>query len=179
MRIVLLGAPGAGKGTQAKMLADKHQIAHVSTGDIFRNEISEGTNLGQQAKQYMDQGSLVPDDIVLDMIEPYLNPKGFVLDGFPRTLDQAKGLERMLNDANAKLERVIQIDVPKDALIQRLLLRGRSDDNEKTIEHRLDVYQKQTAPLIAHYKELGLLTTINGAQDIEDVFEDLLKAAKS
>ena len=160
MKIIMLGAPGAGKGTQAKQIAAKYSIPHISTGDIFRANIKNGTELGKKAKTYMDQGALVPDeltcDLVMDRIQQDDCKNGFVLDGFPRTIAQAEALKKMLAERGQDVSVMVDLEVPEDELMVRLIKRGkdsgRADDNEETIKKRLHVYHSQTAPLIDWYK---------------------------
>ena len=185
MRWILLGPPGSGKGTQAKRLADKYLVAHISTGDMLRGEVAAGTVLGRQAQAYMDRGDLVPDTLILEMICERLkqlgpNP-GFVLDGFPRTTQQADGLGKMLRELSSELDRVVLVDVSDAEIMKRLSGRsrveGRADDESGVILHRLEVYRKQTAPLIAYYERLGLLTRVHGEQSIDGVFVELQSMA--
>ncbi|MCB1197576.1 MAG: adenylate kinase [Deltaproteobacteria bacterium] len=174
MNVILLGAPGAGKGTQAQLLVKDFHLQHISTGDLFRFEVSQETELGQQAKRYMDQGELVPDQIVVDMIQGHLpEERGTLLYGFPRTIEQAKALQKVLTAKHKQIDFVLSVDVPKEELVKRLLSRGRSDDNLETIENRLDVYQNQTKPLIEFYQEQGVLTSVDGCQEIAAVSEDI------
>lgn len=174
MNVILLGAPGAGKGTQATLLSEKQSIKHISSGDLFRTEISKQTLLGQEAKAYMDQGELVPDQVVIGMINEHLpKDRGFLLDGFPRTLDQAKALADNLAAQDRKIDVVLNINVPEQALIERLTARGRSDDNLETITNRLKVYTKQTQPLISFYEQLGLLVHIDGNQSVDKVAKQI------
>ena len=183
-RLIFLGAPGAGKGTQAKILADSQGIPHISTGDILRAAVKNQTPLGVKAKSYMDAGDLVPDSLVIDLIRERLQEsdaqKGWILDGFPRNVPQAGFLETLLSEIHQNCDRAINLDVEDEVVVKRLVERGaeggRSDDNETTIRHRLQVYREQTAPLIAFYTERKLLVTVNGDQPMEAVTRDL-KAA--
>ncbi|MCS4489601.1 adenylate kinase [Corynebacterium sp. ES2794-CONJ1] len=178
MRIVLLGPPGAGKGTQAAILTEKLGVPHISTGDLFRANIGEETPLGIEAKQYIDAGKLVPTDLTARMVESRLNEKdaaqGFLLDGFPRTVEQADLLDTMLEKQGHQLDAVVQLDVAEDIVVERMLARGRADDNEKTIRTRLGVYREETAPLIEHYGEKIL--KINAEGSIEDISSSTLQA---
>lgn len=177
MRWILLGPPGSGKGTQAKKLADNHHVAHLSTGDILRGEVSGGTELGKQAKSYMDAGDMVPDQLIVDMIRRRLEPMGhktgFILDGFPRNTAQADALAQMLSELNLSLDRVVLVDVSDKEIAKRLAgrarLERRADDSDQVIAHRLEVYRKQTAPLIEYYECRGLLARVNGEQSIDAV----------
>jgi adenylate kinase len=172
-RLIFLGPPGAGKGTQAAELAKTHAIPHISTGEILRAAVAQKTELGMKAAAYMDAGDLVPDSLVLEMVrDRLLQPdadKGWLLDGFPRTVSQATFLDQLLQGINQSCDSVINFDVPDEALVERLLGRGRKDDNEEVIRNRLEVYREQTEPLISFYQEQGLLVTIDGSQAIEDV----------
>ena len=156
-RIVLLGPPGAGKGTQAVILAEKLGIPHMSTGDLFRANIGEGTALGKEAQSYMDAGKLVPTDVTARMVKARLEEEdaqaGFLLDGFPRTVEQAEILEGFLTEFGTTLDGVVNFQVSEDVVVERMLARGRADDNEETIRTRLQVYRDETAPLIDHYGE--------------------------
>ena len=155
MRLVLLGPPGAGKGTQAVILSEKLGIPHISTGDLFRANIGEGTPLGIEAKQYIDAGKLVPTDVTARMVASRLAEsdaaEGFLLDGFPRTVEQADILANLLEETGQKLDGVVNYQVSEDIVVERMLSRGRADDNEETIRTRLGVYRDETAPLINHY----------------------------
>ncbi|MCB0272922.1 MAG: adenylate kinase [Bdellovibrionales bacterium] len=174
MNIVLLGAPGAGKGTQAERISSQYHLKHISTGDLFRFEVSNKTELGQKASSYMDRGELVPDEIVVAMIQHHIpQNQGFLLDGFPRTIEQAKSLDQMLEKKDLRIDFVVCVDVPKNVLVERLLSRGRSDDNLETIENRLEVYQRQTKPLISFYQDKELLHSIDGSQTVENVFAQI------
>ncbi len=209
MRLVLLGAPGAGKGTQAAMLKEKYGIAHVSTGDILRSNVKAATPLGLEAKAYMDRGELVPNELVIKLVEDRLQKddvkQGFMLDGFPRTVDQAEELSRILSELNMDLDVVINISVPKEDLIDRIAGRRlckncqasyhvvfsppkkenvcdtcggelfqRPDDVRETVENRIDVYEKQTKPLIDYYGEKGIRKDIDGSMAAKDVFSHMV-----
>ena len=211
MKIILMGGPGAGKGTQAVGLVEKYNIPHISTGDMFRAAIKDGTALGLKAKSYMDAGGLVPDEVTIGIVaERLAQPdctKGFLLDGFPRTLAQGNALGDILDRLGMKLDGVINIEVDEKILIPRLTgrrvcrkcgasyhmifnapkqegvcgqcggeLYQRSDDTVETAQNRLDVYNKQTEPLIAFYTDKGLLKRINGDQAIDKVLQDIMKA---
>ncbi len=177
MQIVVMGPPGAGKGTQARKIMERHGIPHISTGDILRSEVARDTELGRQVKGIMVRGELVEDRIVLDLIDARLTEpdcdKGFILDGFPRTIPQADGLERIFEKQGKKGLLVIDIAVPDDVLMTRMLARQRVDDTEKTIANRIRVYHERTAPLIAYYEERGLLVRVDGNQSIEAVFAEI------
>ncbi|MCA1057122.1 adenylate kinase [Rossellomorea aquimaris] len=208
MNIVLMGLPGAGKGTQAEKIVEKYGIPHISTGDMFRAAIKDGTELGLKAKSFMDNGDLVPDEVTIGIVRERLSKedcgKGFLLDGFPRTVAQAEALENILADLGKKMNYVINIDVDKDILMERLTgrrickecgatyhlvfnppkeegvcdrcggeLYQRADDNEETVQNRLDVNIKQTQPLLAYYEDKGYLKNIDGQQDIDKVFADI------
>lgn len=210
MKIIMLGAPGAGKGTQAKMIAAKYGIPHISTGDIFRSNIKNGTELGKKAKAFMDAGQLVPDELtvelVLDRIQQSDCVKGYILDGFPRTIPQAEALDNALNNRGEKIEYAIDVDVPDENIVNRMSGRRacvgcgatyhivynptkeegicdtchgelilRDDDKPETVQKRLTVYHDQTQPLIDHYNAKGVLHTVDGTQDINVVFEEIVK----
>src|SRR5690606_23800698 len=187
MRVVLVGPPGAGKGTQAQILASKLSIPKVSTGDIFRANVSGGTELGKKAQAYMDRGDLVPDGITNAMVRDRLAEDdaraGFLLDGFPRNLAQAETLDEMLADLGVKLDVVLELVVDEEEVIRRLAERARidnrSDDNEETIRHRLVVYREQTAPLVSFYEKRGLLEKIDAVGPIEEVTQRAMTALKS
>lgn len=151
IRLVFLGPPGAGKGTQAQRIAQEYGIPHISTGDILRNAVKEGTELGKLAKSYMDKGELVPDEVIIGIIrerlsQPDVKEKGFILDGFPRTLPQAEALDELLKELSMPLDRVVYLNVDDEEIVKRLLARGRADDTEEVIRNRLKVYREQTAP---------------------------------
>ncbi len=185
MRIVLMGPPGAGKGTQAVVVAGHLGIAHVSTGDIFRANVAAGTPLGVEAKRFMDAGEYVPDSVTNGMIRQRLAESdcspGFLLDGYPRTLDQVHVLDEILADST--LDRVVEMTVDMDELVRRLAKRaqdqGRTDDNVDVIRHRMDVYIAQTAPLTAVYADRGLLVHVDGMGTVEDVTSRILAALTS
>lgn len=211
MRAILMGPPGAGKGTQAAVLIEKFQIPHISTGDMFRAAIKAGTPLGLKAKEYMDAGSLVPDEVTIGIVAERLAEadcaNGFLLDGFPRTVAQADALDKILVDLRMKLDGVLNIEVDEAKLLERLTgrricrqcgatyhmvfnppttlnvcdkcggeLYQRSDDTLETAKNRLDVYNRQTQPLIEYYRGQGLLKEINGDQEISKVLDDILVA---
>ncbi len=205
MKIVMLGAPGAGKGTQAKMIASKYGIPHISTGDIFRANIKNGTELGRKAKQFMDQGLLVPDELTVDLVIDRLSQddcaKGYILDGFPRTIPQAEALDTALKARGEALDYAVDVDVPDENIVSRMSGRRactgcgatyhivhnpskkgdvcevcgetlvlRDDDKPETVQKRLTVYHDQTQPLIDYYSAKGILKTVDGTQDMNDVF---------
>jgi len=169
MRIVLLGPPGAGKGTQATILAQKLGVPHVSTGDLFRANIGEGTKLGQEAKSYLDAGDLVPSDVTNRMVEERLGEPdargGFMLDGFPRTIDQAEALTGILERLDSKLDAVLEFVIDEDVVVDRMLERGRDDDTEDVIRNRLRVYHEETAPLLDHYRAIEVKVDAQGSVD--------------
>jgi len=177
MRIVFMGPPGAGKGTQASILSSALGIPHISTGDIFRANVSEGTPLGIQAKKYMDAGEYVPDGVTNAMVRDRLTHDdarpGFILDGYPRTVEQVAELDAMLRSDGTKLNAVIELTVDVDVVVQRLVKRakdqGRADDTEDVIRRRLEIYAEQTAPLLAVYQDHGLLIKIDGLAEIDAV----------
>lgn len=180
--VILIGAPGAGKGTQAKLLQAELGIPQVATGDLFRDNLKKMTELGKLAKSYMDKGELVPDEVTVAMVRDRLSREdcqnGAILDGFPRTVAQADELNKLLaDDLGAQINIVPLINVDEEVLIQRLLRRaeieGRADDNEGVIRNRMNVYQEQTAPLIDYYRQRDLLVHVNGEQSVEDVQSDL------
>lgn len=209
MKLVILGPPGAGKGTQAEYIVKRYNIPHISTGDIFRENIKNNTELGKKAKSYMDRGLLVPDDLVIALVEDRLNKddakEGFLLDGFPRTVAQAVSLDSILDKNDDKLTKVINISVDPEILIERAVGRRvcktcgmtyhvkfnppkeegvcdkdgtkliqRDDDTEETVKTRISVYFDQTAPLIDYYRAQNLLIDIDGAKDIDKVFDDIV-----
>lgn len=171
MRYVLLGPPGAGKGTQAAILSEKLGIPHISTGDLFRANIGEGTELGKEAKSYMDAGQLVPTDVTARMVKDRLEQddaaKGFLLDGFPRTVEQADILAKLLADKGLELDGVLNFEVSEDVVVERMLARGRADDTEDTIRTRLGVYRDETFPLIQHYGDA--IIPIKAEGEVEEI----------
>lgn len=183
MRLIFLGPPGAGKGTQAAIIAASFGVPHISTGEILRTHVGEETDLGQKAKDYMAQGELVPDQLILDMVEHRLEESdaqnGWILDGFPRNISQADFIAALVlkGDSEAKNSegelKVINLDVPDEILVQRLLARGRQDDNEGIIRHRLQVYREQTAPLIDYYGQRNQLDSINGNRSMDEITQEL------
>lgn len=180
MRLVLLGPPGAGKGTQAERLAKKFGVPQISTGDILREARAKGTSLGQQAEAYMKSGALVPDEVVVGIVRERLQEMdcetGYILDGFPRSVAQAKALEQTLVELGQELSAVVSIDVSEDELTRRLLVRKREDDNETVIRKRLKVYTQQTAPVVDYYRSQSLLKKIDGIGSIDEIFERIVKA---
>ncbi|MBF2066193.1 MAG: adenylate kinase [Calothrix sp. C42_A2020_038] len=179
-RLIFLGPPGAGKGTQAKALAAHWQIPHISTGDILRQALLEQTPLGIKAQSYMDKGELVPDHLVQQMVEERLTQpdteQGWILDGFPRTVQQAAFLETLLQKLEHQGEKVVNLDVPDEVVVGRLLERGRQDDTEEVIRRRLEVYRSETAPLIDYYIGKQKLLVINGNQSLEEVTVEINRA---
>jgi len=183
-RLLLLGPPGAGKGTQAQLLVERLGIPQISTGDMLRAAVAAGSEVGRQAKSYMDAGKLVPDAVVIGVAEERLGrpdaKKGFILDGFPRTAAQAEALDRMLPKLGCELERCVALTVDEDELVKRLLrraaLEGRSDDNETSIRTRMREYREKTEPLIAYYRKRGALREVNGLGEIEEVARRIAQA---
>lgn len=170
-RVLFLGPPGAGKGTQAQRLAEQQGLLHLSTGDLLRAEVQAGSELGQQAQAVMARGELVSDDLVLAIVRSRLTSHrgGWLLDGFPRNLLQAEALDALLQELGQPIDLVVLMELDDAVLLQRLLARGRSDDNEAVIRHRLEVYRDQTAPLISHYRDLGLLASVEAAGSVEAI----------
>ena len=185
MNIILFGPPGAGKGTQAQKLIDKFNIVQISTGDMLRDEVKSKSELGKTAKSIMDRGDLISDNIIISMIENRIKKSdcsnGFILDGFPRTLKQAIDLDKLLVTLKIKIDYVIELNVDEDLLLERINKRAdenknlRDDDNSSTLKNRITIYKKDTLPVIEYYKNLKKLNTINGMQNIEIVFQEILK----
>lgn len=170
-RLLFLGPPGAGKGTQAQRLAGEQNLLHLSTGDLLRAEVQSGSELGQQAEAVMARGELVSDELVLAIVRSRLQNHngGWLLDGFPRNLSQVGALDALLEELDQQIELVVLMELEDGVLLQRLLGRGRADDNEDVIRHRLEVYRQQTEPLIAHYRERGLLQAVEAAGTVEEI----------
>jgi adenylate kinase len=214
VKIILLGPPGAGKGTQAKSISNKYSIPHISTGDIFRKNISEMTPLGIEAKNYIDNGQLVPDQLTIDLVKDRLSKddckNGYLLDGFPRTVSQAEALELFLEENDEKLSIALLIEVPREYILERMTGRRvcpscgasyhikynppknlvkcdvcgteviqRADDTKSTVNNRLDIYDKQTQPLIDYYKNKNLLSVVDGTQAINNVFKSICEILES
>lgn len=210
VKVIMLGAPGAGKGTQAQRIAQKWNVPHISTGDIFRANIKNGTELGTKAKEFMDQGLLVPDELVVDLVADRVKQddckNGYVLDGFPRTIPQAKALDEALSAMGEKIDYAVNVEVPDENIIRRMSGRRacvncgatyhlvyiptkvdgvcdkcgsdlilREDDKPETVKKRLDVYHEQTWPLINYYTDKKILVEVDGTQDIEEVFQTIVK----
>jgi adenylate kinase len=182
--IVIFGAPGSGKGTQSDLMIQHYGLEHISTGDVLRSEIKKGTELGKLAASYIDGGNLIPDDLMISILAKVYDGygrghKGVIFDGYPRTITQAEALEKMLNERGDRVAAMIELDVPEDELMQRLIKRGkesgRADDNEETIKKRLVIYHQQTQPLIEWYKNEGLHHHINGHGTLERIFSDIRK----
>ena len=184
LNIVIFGAPGSGKGTQSERIVEKYGINHISTGDVLRAEIKNGTELGKTAKGYIDQGQLIPDELMIDILasvfDSFKDSKGVIFDGFPRTIAQAEALKKMLAERGQDVSVVVDLDVPEEELMIRLIKRGkdsgRADDNEETIKKRLHVYHSQTAPLIDWYKNEKKYQHINGLGTMEGIFADICEA---
>lgn len=186
MRLILLGPPGAGKGTQGHRISEKYRIPEISTGDMLRTAVQGETELGQEAKRYMARGALVPDSVIIGIVRDRLLQgdarKGFILDGFPRNVAQAEALSNMLQENASPLDHVISIQVDETELLQRLAARreieGRQDDADETIRHRLEVYRHETEPLIAYYQQVGLLRPVHGIGTIEEIFQRIVAVLK-
>jgi adenylate kinase len=175
MRMLLIGAPGAGKGTQAKLIAERFHIAHISSGDLLRTHVQENTTIGRAAREFLAKGDLVPDAIVMDMLrKPVVTASeagGYVLDGFPRTVEQAKAAYETAQELGVAVEVAIYLEVPTAELTRRLLARGRGkDDTPEVIEHRLEVFEAMTRPMLDYYAEREELITVNGARPVPEVF---------
>ena len=184
LNIVIFGAPGSGKGTQSERIVEKYGINHISTGDVLRAEIKNGTELGKTAKGYIDQGQLIPDELMIDILasvfDSFKDSKGVIFDGFPRTIAQAEALKKMLAERGQDVSVMVDLDVPEEELMVRLIKRGkdsgRADDNEETIKKRLHVYHSQTAPLIDWYKNEKKYQHINGLGTMESIFAEICEA---
>ena len=184
MNIVIFGAPGSGKGTQSERIVEKYGINHISTGDVLRAEIKNGTELGKTAKGYIDQGQLIPDELMIDILasvfDSFKDSKGVIFDGFPRTIAQAEALKKMLAERGQDVSVMLDLEVPEDELMVRLIKRGkdsgRADDNEETIKKRLHVYHSQTSPLIDWYKNEKKYQHINGLGTMDGIFADICEA---
>ena len=177
-RLLFLGPPGAGKGTQAARLCDAHGMKHLSTGDLLRSEVAAGTALGQEAEAVMNRGELVSDALVLAIVESQLkglSSEGWLLDGFPRTVPQADALEPLLDELKQPIEAVVLLELDDAVLIERLLARGRDDDNEAVIRNRLEVYREKTSPLISFYRDKGLLVSVEANGSVEEITERITK----
>ncbi len=178
MRVVLLGPPGAGKGTQAEKLAENLEIPHLSTGALFRHNISTGTKLGLEAKRYLDAGDLVPSELTNELVDDRLNDpdvgEGFILDGYPRSVPQAQALHDMLERRGIQLDAVLEFRVPEDTLFERLKARGRADDTDDVIRNRMNVYRDETAPLLKYYN--SELKTVDAVGTVDEVFARALQA---
>lgn len=184
LNIVLFGPPGAGKGTQSEKIIEKYRLTHLSTGDLFRKHLGEGTDLGKLARKYMDEGMLVPDEVVIGMVEDKIssaeNTKGFIFDGFPRTVAQADALDKMMARNNLHISGMIALDVPEDTLKERIRERGKTsgradDQDEAKIETRIKVYLDETLPVAAYYEKQGKFTRIHGVGTIDRIFENISK----
>ena len=173
--LLFLGAPGAGKGTQAELLSQTYSYLHLSTGELLRKEIEMNTTLGIQVKDIINSGELVSDELVLKIVRHNLvkDNKGWILDGYPRNLSQASSLNEVLTEINQPLEVVFYLDIPEEVLIKRLLLRGRKDDTEETIRTRVDIYKKTTEPLIQYFEDLSLLEYIDADRDLKTISSDI------
>ena len=184
LNIVIFGAPGSGKGTQSERIVEKYGNNHISTGDVLRAEIKNGTELGKTAKGYIDQGQLIPDELMIDILasvfDSFKDSKGVIFDGFPRTIAQAEALKKMLAERGQDVSVMVDLEVPEDELMVRLIKRGkdsgRADDNEETIKKRLHVYHSQTAPLIDWYKNEKKYQHINGLGTMEGIFAEICEA---
>ena len=188
LNIVLFGPPGAGKGTQSQKLIDHYHLTHVSTGDLFRKHLGEGTSLGVRARTFMDVGKLVPDELVIDMVDDKLreenNSQGIIFDGFPRTIPQAEALDQLLTTYQSKIAGMIALSVPTEELVSRLLLRGQTsgrvdDQDEQKIATRLEVYQEETLPVAKYYQQQGKFAEVDGVGDIDEIFQKIVAAVET
>jgi len=184
LNIVLFGPPGAGKGTQSEKLIEKYKLVHLSTGDLFRVHLGQGTELGKSARKYMDEGRLVPDEVVIGMVDEKIKSNaeanGFIFDGFPRTVAQAKALDKVLEDKGESITCMVALDVPQDILKERIKERGKTsgrtdDQDEKKINTRINVYLEETLPVAEFYKNQGKLSQIHGVGEIDAIFNDICK----
>lgn len=184
INIVIFGAPGSGKGTQSELLIKEYGLSHISTGDVLREQIAKQTELGKVAESYISNGKLIPDELMIDILDKVLDSmkdsKGVIFDGFPRTINQAEALDKLLAKRGSSLDIVIGLEVDEDELIKRLINRGktsgRSDDNLETIQKRLDVYHSQTNPLREHYIKQGKYHAIHGMGDVNEIFSNIKRA---
>lgn len=184
LNLVIFGAPGSGKGTQSERIVAKYGLNHISTGDVLRGEIKKGTPLGNTAKGFIDQGQLIPDELMIDILaqvfDSFKDSRGVIFDGFPRTIAQAEALKEMLAERQQEVNVMLDLEVPEDELMTRLIKRGkesgRADDNEETIKKRLTVYHTQTAPLIDWYKKEGTYRHINGLGSLDTIFDEICRA---
>lgn len=184
LNLVIFGAPGSGKGTQSERIVAKYGLNHISTGDVLRGEIKKGTPLGNTAKGFIDQGQLIPDELMIDILaqvfDSFKDSRGVIFDGFPRTIAQAEALKKMLAERKQEVNVMLDLEVPEDELMTRLIKRGkesgRADDNEETIKKRLTVYHTQTAPLIDWYKKEGTYRHINGLGSLDTIFDEICRA---
>lgn len=188
LNIVLFGPPGAGKGTQSEKLIDKYKLTHISTGDLFRKHLGDGTELGQSAKKFMNEGRLVPDEVVIGMVDEEINStknsEGFIFDGFPRTVAQAKALDGLLQKKSMEISAMIALDVPEDILRERIIGRaktsGRTDDqDENKVNTRIKVYNEETLPVADYYKSQGKLSTVYGVGEIDEIFDKICKVVEN
>lgn len=185
MNIVLFGGPGSGKGTQSEKLIKKYGLHHISTGEVLRHHIKNETELGKTAKKYIDEGQLIPDELMIQILDDVLEKEakdkpGVIFDGFPRTIPQAEALNELLKKRNKELNAVVGLEVPDNELVKRMInrgkLTGRADDNEDTIKKRLDVYHNQTSPLKEHYKKQNKYIAIDGNKEIDHIFDSIVEA---
>ena len=182
MRLILFGPPGSGKGTQGERLREHYGIPEISTGDMLRGAVRDGTDLGRRAKSYMDRGALVPDEVMIGIVQDRLEhedtQQGFILDGFPRTVAQAEALGQMLQESHRPLDHVVSIEVPEGELLQRLAgrreIEGRQDDTDEAILYRLEVYHRETASLADYYRQVGLLCPVQGTGTIGEIFQRII-----
>ncbi len=182
LNLVLFGPPGAGKGTQSENLINKYNLTHISTGDLFRKHLGEGTKLGKTAQKFMDEGNLVPDEIVIGMVDEKIHStpdtNGFIFDGFPRTIAQANALDKLMSKNNTQINTMLALEVSEEELMKRLLNRGKTsgrvdDQNEEKIKNRINVYNKETTPVANYYAAQGKLNSIKGVGSIEEIFDRL------